>query len=113
MATETMKHSDMKVGFETLRDDMHQLTDDFKEVLHTVGERSRDAIAERKGKMGSAVKSWSERTKDRACDTYERINNRSKEAVEKSRGKIALKPFTSVFAALAAGILLGAILGRR
>jgi ElaB/YqjD/DUF883 family membrane-anchored ribosome-binding protein len=113
METETIKHDEMRAGYETLKDDMQQLTDDFKEVIHTFGEKSKDRFVESRQKVGTAIKSWGERAKDRANNAYERISRRSKDAAEKSREKIALRPFTYVFAALATGMALGAFFNRR
>ena len=112
MATQVIKPGKMAISIETLKDDLKQLTDDFKEVMCSFGEKSKETIKGGSEKVGSALKSWSESARGTASNAYKRIGSRGKDVVEKSRRRIAVKPITYVLTALAAGMLAGAFLKR-
>ena len=112
MTTEVIKPGEMAIGIETIKDDLRQLTDDFKEVMFFLGEKSRETIKKGGERIGSSLKSWGESARGTANNAYERLSSRSKDVVEKSRERIALKPVTYVLAALAAGVVAGALLKR-
>jgi ElaB/YqjD/DUF883 family membrane-anchored ribosome-binding protein len=113
MATETIKPKNETVSAETLRNDMRKLTYDFKDVMFSIGEHGKNKLVESKEKVGSALRSFCESSKEKLSNTGECINERCKDAVEKSRKEIETRPFAAVFTALAAGLVAGMLLRRR
>ncbi len=109
MARIPEKTKAVSVGIETLRDDLQQLTDDFKEVMSYLGEKSSESVKE----GTSALMAACESARSSARGVYERIRNQGKDVVEKSRTKISSKPITYFVSALAAGVLAGALIRRR
>jgi ElaB/YqjD/DUF883 family membrane-anchored ribosome-binding protein len=107
-----LRRGNTNVGVETLRDDMQRLTDDFREVIYSAGERGKETITEGGKRLGSALKTLGESAKNGVDNAYEQVSHQGKEAVEISRRKIALRPITSVLTALAAGLVVGLLIKR-
>jgi ElaB/YqjD/DUF883 family membrane-anchored ribosome-binding protein len=112
MATKTIPNREMTVGVETLRDDMQQLTDDFQELMRSIGQHGKSRFVAGKERIGSFIRSFREGARGKFSDIYERIGESSRQAVEKSRKGIEARPLTTLFAALAAGLIVGAVLKR-
>ena len=100
------------VSIETIKEDMRRLSDDFKKVMYSLGEKSKKTVKQGGERFGSALKSLGESARGTASDVYERINSRGKYVMKKSRRAIELKPVTYVLTALAAGVLAGAFIRR-
>jgi ElaB/YqjD/DUF883 family membrane-anchored ribosome-binding protein len=112
MAIGILRRSNTKVGVETLRDDIQKLTEDFRGILYSAGEQGKEKITNGSKRLGSALRTLGESAKSGVNNTYERISDQSKEAVEKSRKTIVSRPIASVLAALAAGLVVGMVIKR-
>ena len=112
MVTETIKPGEPAIKIETLKNDKRQLTNDFREAMYFLGKKSKETIKGGGDRIGNALRSMGESARKTTANVYENISNRGKNAVEKSRERIALRPFTYVLAALTAGVLVGAVLKR-
>ena len=113
MAGEPNKSGEATVEMETLKSDVLKLTNDLKEVLHTVGAQGKEKLIENKKKLESALKTLKGEAKEKFDEAYESFREHGKEAVEVSRKKIEEKPLTAVVTALGVGVVLGILIGRR
>jgi ElaB/YqjD/DUF883 family membrane-anchored ribosome-binding protein len=72
MAAETIKREDVSVNIEALKDDMQKLTDDFRQVLYSIGEKGREKIVESSEKVGSALRTFGQSLKEKFNEARER-----------------------------------------
>jgi ElaB/YqjD/DUF883 family membrane-anchored ribosome-binding protein len=112
MNTETIPNREMAVGVETLRDDVQQLTDDFQELLLSIGEHGKSRLAKNKERIGSFISAFRESARGKFSDIYQRVGENGRQVVEKSRKNIEARPLTTLFVALGAGLIIGAVLKR-
>jgi len=112
MATQEIPKEVMAVGIETLRDDMQQLTDDFQELMSSIGHRGKSGFIAGKERIRSFVRSFSEGVRGKLSNACRRVSGYSRQTVEKSRKAIAARPFTVLFTVLTAGLIAGIALRR-
>jgi ElaB/YqjD/DUF883 family membrane-anchored ribosome-binding protein len=113
MTIETITNKEMAIGVETLRDDMHQLTDDFQELMRSIGQHGKSRFLANKERVSDLIKTFRESAREKFSDIYQRTGEYGRQAVEKSRKRIEARPFTTLFTALAAGLMVGALIRRR
>ena len=112
MAGESNK-GEASVELENLKQDINKLTNDLREMVHTVGAQGKEKLAENKKRLEHALKTLRGDAKEKFDETYDYVREQSKEAVEKSRKQIEERPLTAVFTALGVGVILGVLIGRR
>lgn len=112
MATGVIQKDERAVDTATLRADMQKVVDDFSVLMRSIGERGREKLIEGKEKFGTSLDNLRENARAKFGDAYERMSQRSKEAVEESRKTITHRPITILFTALAAGVIAGALISR-
>lgn len=113
MAGETNFKGEVSVEMEALKSDVAKLSNDLREMLHTVGAQGKEKLLENKKRLEAAIKSFKGEAKEKLDETCEYLREHGQEAVEKSREQIKEKPLTAVGIAFGVGILLGALLRRR
>jgi ElaB/YqjD/DUF883 family membrane-anchored ribosome-binding protein len=99
----------MMTEIDALRQDIHKLQNDLKDMFHSVGEHGKEKLQERKQQLEDAMKNL----QGRAAEIYDSFREHGQDAVNKSKEKIEERPLTAVFIAFAAGILFDRLLGRR
>jgi ElaB/YqjD/DUF883 family membrane-anchored ribosome-binding protein len=99
----------IKTEVDAIREDIHKLQNDLKDMFHSAGEQGKEKFQERKQQLEDAMKSL----QGRAAEIYESFREHGQEAVNKSQKQIEERPFTAVFIAFAAGILFDRLMGRR
>ena len=113
MAGESNFKGEVSVEMETLKADVTKLSNDLREMLHTVGTQGREKLVENKKRLESALKTLKGQAQEKFEDAREYLCEHGKEAVEKSREQIKENPLAAVGIAFGVGILLGALLSRR
>jgi ElaB/YqjD/DUF883 family membrane-anchored ribosome-binding protein len=113
MAGETNFKGEVSVEMEALKADVSKLSNDLREMLHTVGTQGKEKLIENKKRLESALKTLKGQAQEKFEDAREYICEHGQEAMEKSRKQIKEKPLTAVGIAFGVGILLGALLRRR
>jgi ElaB/YqjD/DUF883 family membrane-anchored ribosome-binding protein len=108
-----INNEEMVAGVKTLKSDIIRLNDDFNRVVHSVGEQSREKFIESKRRFAGTLNAFYKNTTEKVSDARQRISERGKEVVEKSRKGIVARPLTSLVTALGAGMLAGALIKRR
>jgi ElaB/YqjD/DUF883 family membrane-anchored ribosome-binding protein len=99
----------MKTEVDAIREDIHKLQSDLKEMFHSAGEQGKEKLQEKKQQLEAAMKNLH----DRAAEIYDNLREHGQEAINKSQKRIEERPLTAVFIAFAAGILFDRLLGRR
>jgi len=111
--TETNKKTDTSIEIDAIRGDIQKLQNDLKEMLHSVGDQSKEKLQESKQKLEAAIKSLQGRVAEKFDESYDSFREHSQDAVKQSRKQIEERPLTAVFIAFAAGILFDRFFGRR
>ena len=113
MVAETNKKTDTSIEIDAIRGDIQKLQNDLKDMLHSVGDQSKEKLQESKQKLVAAIKSLQGQVVEKLDDSYDSLREHSQDAVKQSRKQIEERPLTAVFIAFAAGILLDRLIGRR
>jgi ElaB/YqjD/DUF883 family membrane-anchored ribosome-binding protein len=113
MAGEQSKKVEASVDLDTLKGDIQRLTNDLKEMLHSVGAQGKEKLEEHKKRLESAIKTLRGEAREKFDEAYDSLREHGKEAMDLSRKKIEEKPLTAVVAALGVGVVLGILIGRR
>jgi ElaB/YqjD/DUF883 family membrane-anchored ribosome-binding protein len=113
MAAETSKKSDTSIEIDAIRGDIQKMQNDLKDLLHTVGDQSKEKLMESKQKLEAAIKSLQGQAEEKINESYDSLREHSQDAVQKSRKQIEEQPLTAVLIAFAAGILFDRLIGRR
>ena len=113
MVAETNKKTDISIEIDAIRGDIQKLQNDLKEMLHTVGDQSKDKLQESKQKLEAAIKSLQGQAAEKFNESYDSLREHSQDAVKKSRKQIEEQPLTAVLIAFAAGILFDRLIVRR
>jgi ElaB/YqjD/DUF883 family membrane-anchored ribosome-binding protein len=113
MVVETNKKTDTSIEIEAIREDITKLQNDLKDMLHSVGDQSKDKLQESKHKLETAIKSLQGRVTEKFDESYDDLREHSQDAVKQGRKQIEERPLTAVLIAFAAGILLDRLIGRR
>ena len=113
MVAETNKKTDTSTEIDAIRGDIQKMQNDLKELLHTVGDQSKEKLQESKQKLESAIKSLQGQAEEKFNESYDSLREHSQDAVQKSRKQIEEQPLTAVLIAFAAGILFDRLIGRR
>ena len=113
MVAETNKKTETSIEIEAIREDIQKLQNDLKDMLHSVGDQSKEKLQESKQKLETAIKSLQGRVTEKFDESYDNLREHSQDAVKQSRKQIEERPLTAVFIAFAAGILLDRLIGRR
>jgi ElaB/YqjD/DUF883 family membrane-anchored ribosome-binding protein len=113
MAHQVIQKGAMAVGVETLRDDMQQLSDDFKELMRAIGQNGKSSFIAGKERIGKLARAFSESAREKFSDVYQRVGECGSRTIEKSRKTIEARPLTTVAVSLAAGLMVGALIKRR
>ena len=113
MAAETNKKTDTSIEVGAIREDIQKLQNDLKDMLHSVGEQSKEKLQESKQKLEAAIKSLQGQAAEKFDEIYDSVREHSQDAVKKSRQQIEERPLTAVLIAFAAGILFDRLIGRR
>ena len=98
----------IKTEVDAIREDIHKLQSDLKDMFHSAGEQGKEKLHEKKQQLEAAMKNLH----DRAAAIYDNLREHGQEAVNKSKEKIEERPFTAVFIAFAAGILSDRLIRR-
>jgi ElaB/YqjD/DUF883 family membrane-anchored ribosome-binding protein len=113
MTAETNKKSETSIEIEAIRGDIQKMQNDLKDLLHTVGDQSKEKLMESKQKLGAAIKSLEGQAEEKFNEGYDSLREHSHDAVQKSRKQIEEQPLTAVLIAFAAGLLFDRLIGRR
>ncbi len=99
----------IKTEVEAIREDIHKLQTDLKDMFHTAGEQGKETLQEKKQQLEAAMKNLH----NRASAIYDNLREHGQDAINKSQKRIEERPLTAVFIAFAAGILFDRLMGRR
>jgi ElaB/YqjD/DUF883 family membrane-anchored ribosome-binding protein len=91
---------------ETLKEDIQKLRDDLGEMLSSVGSFSKEKLAETRSRLSAAVDGLQGRAYDRLQGTARMVRDRSRYAMDASRGAVEQKPLTYVAVAFLTGVVL-------
>jgi len=91
---------------ETLKEDIQRLRADLGEMLSSVGSLSKERLAETRSRLHTAVDDRQGKAYDRLQGTARLVSDRSRFAVDVSRGAVEQKPLTYVAVAFLAGVVL-------
>jgi ElaB/YqjD/DUF883 family membrane-anchored ribosome-binding protein len=95
---------------ETLKADIQKLRDDLGELLGSVGSFSKEKLAETQKRLIAAIDDVEGKAYDRLRGTARTVHDRSRRAMDVSRGAVEQKPLTYVVAAFVAGAVLASVL---
>jgi ElaB/YqjD/DUF883 family membrane-anchored ribosome-binding protein len=113
MAGESNFKGEVSAEMEALKADVTKLSNDLRDVLHTVGTQGKEKLLENKKRLESALKTLKGQAQEKFDQTYEYLREHGGEAVAKSREQIKERPLTAVGISFGVGILLGLLLNRR
>jgi ElaB/YqjD/DUF883 family membrane-anchored ribosome-binding protein len=115
-ATKTEVNEDI----EELRTDVRRIRDDVVRTLESVQSRGRMTIMETGDRIRGMMTDLRDKAKEQfhdksdvLRDKSEEWKDRGRETVENWRGGIEGRPMTSLAIAFVAGLVLGAVIGRR
>jgi len=91
---------------ETLKEDIQKLRDDLGEMLSSAGSFSKEKLAETRNRLSAAVDGLQGKAYDRLQGTARMVRDRSRYAMDASRGAVEQKPLTYVAVAFVAGVVL-------
>ncbi len=112
MASELNK-KEMAASVAVMRDDVLQLTDDFVDVIRHFGKKGRSFFWANQKRLTNLFNVLRKDITKRSAIAYGKIAKTSRIAAQRSREQVKERPFVSVFSALAAGIVVGALIRRR
>jgi ElaB/YqjD/DUF883 family membrane-anchored ribosome-binding protein len=107
MATAT---NEVRSGdIDKIKEDLQRLRDDVSKLLGHVGTYGKGKVGGTRDKVGATAEDLQGRVYSRVQDVTRSVTDRGRQAASASRGKVQERPFTSIAAAFAAGLVLASL----